>query len=111
LLPTLQEIITAGVVVSIHTKAVESYEVSKQPEIHEAVVLLQEIGAQMTIYQMLQQRCTIIDEKIVWYGNVDFLAFGRKESDVLRFIDADTAGELLELSQGTCGQQMMIEDI
>ena len=53
----------------------------------------------------------IADEKIVWYGNIDFLAFGRKDSDVLRFIDADIAGELLDFSQGSCGQQMMIEEL
>lgn len=111
LLPILQEIIAAGVAVFIHTKAVESYEDSKQSEIHEAVTLLQEIGAQVTMYQMLQQRCAIVDEKIVWYGNSDFLAFGRKDSDVLRFIDADIAGELLDFSQGSCGQQMMIEEL
>ena len=30
-------------------------------------------------------------------GNIDFLAFGRKDADVLRFENADIAGELLEL--------------
>jgi len=33
----------------------------------------------------------------VWYGNIDFLAYGRKDSGVLRFENADIAGDLLEL--------------
>ena len=37
------------------------------------------------------------DESIVWYGNIDFLAYGRKDSGVLRFENADIAGDLLEL--------------
>lgn len=32
------------------------------------------------------------------YGNIDFLAFGRKDSDTLRFENAEIAGELLEMS-------------
>jgi len=64
----------------------------------------------VTTHQMLQQRCAIIDEKIVWYGNVDFLAFGRKESDVLRFADADIAGELIALWDDSIPEQFAIED-
>lgn len=110
LLPALRESVVAGVSVSIHTKDAESYESSKQPEIHEAIVLLREVGVQVTTHQMLQQRCAIIDEKIVWYGNVDFLAFGRKESDVLRFADADIAGELIALWDDSIPEQFAIED-
>lgn len=53
----------------------------------------------------------IIDESIVWYGSVDFLAFGRKDTDVLRFENPDIAGELLAISEEANGEQLMIEDI
>ena len=61
-------------------------------------------------HKELQQRYAVIDESVVWYGSVDFLAFGRKDTDVLRFENADIAGELLELSQETGGEQLMIAD-
>ena len=51
-----------------------------------------------------------VDGKNVWFGNIDFLAFGRKDADVLRFIDPDTAGELVEPLQEICEKQIMIED-
>ncbi|MGM9602970.1 MAG: TOTE conflict system archaeo-eukaryotic primase domain-containing protein [Faecousia sp.] len=108
LLPILQEIIPAGIAVSIHTKDIESYEVNHQSEIREAITLLQRVGAQVITHQVLQQRCAVIDEKIVWYGNVDFLAFGRKDSDVLRFINRDIAGELLSLMDDSAAEQLMI---
>lgn len=31
------------------------------------------------------------------YGNIDFLAYGKKDSSVLRFENADIAGDLLEM--------------
>ena len=64
----------------------------------------------MIKHKELQQRYAVIDESVVWYGSVDFLAFGRKDTDVLRFENADIAGELLELSQETGGEQLMIAD-
>ena len=59
----------------------------------------------------LQQRYAVIDESVVWYGNVDLFAFGRKDAEVLRFVNSDVAGELLGLSQENCEEQMMIEEM
>lgn len=44
------------------------------------------------------------------YGNVDLLAFGRRDTDVLRFENADIAGELLSLTDETECEQLMIAD-
>lgn len=110
LLPFLQKAIAEGVTLTIHTNNVESYETSKQAELLEAIMLLREIGVQLTMHQALQQRIAIIDEKIVWYGSVDFLAFGRRDSNALRFVDSDTAGEFLALYQEAPGEQMIIEE-
>ena len=44
-------------------------------------------------------------------GNIDFLAFGRKDWDVLRFENADIAGELLELLVEKSDTQLTLEDI
>lgn len=72
---------------------------------------MQQIGIQVITHQELQQRYAVIDESIVWYGNVDFFAFGRKDAEVLRFVDSDVAGELLDLSQENREEQMMIEEM
>lgn len=47
----------------------------------------------------------------MWYGNVDFLAYGKKDTDVLRFENADVAGELLELTKETVGEQLTISEL
>ena len=40
----------------------------------------------------------------------DLLAFGRKDTDVLRFENADIAGELLSLTDESECEQLMITD-
>lgn len=65
-----------------------------------------ERGVKVDLNDSIQQRYAIIDEWIVWYGNVDFLAYGRKDSDVLRFENRDVAGELLMLAKD--GEQVML---
>ena len=111
LLPALQEIVADGITVPVHTREVESYDPIHQPEIQETILLLRQTGTQVLTHQGLQQRYAVIDESVVWYGNVDFFAFGRKDAEVLRFVNSDVAGELLELSQENCEEQMMIEEM
>ena len=104
------EIVADGMTVTVHTRETESYEIIHQPEIQETILLLRQTGTQVLTHQELQQRYAVIDESVVWYGNVDFFAFGRKDAEVLRFVNSDVAGELLELSQENCEEQMMIEE-
>lgn len=110
LLPFLQEAIATDVAVSVHTKGANHYDISKQAEIQSAIASLREVGVQIITHEDPLQRFAVIDGKNVWFGNIDFLAFGRKDADVLRFIDPDTAGELVEPLQEICEKQIMIED-
>ena len=64
--------------------------------------MLEQVGVTVQTYKELQQRYAIVDESIVWYGSVDLLAFGRKDTDVLHFENPDIAGELLAPSEGSC---------
>lgn len=110
LLPILQEALALGIAVTVHTKTADSYEINQQEGADEAISMLERIGAAVTLHKELQLRFAILDESTVWYGNVDLLAFARKDSEVLRFKNADIAGELAELmSESNCEQIMMKE--
>ena len=67
-------------------------------------------GAEVILHKDLQQRYAVLDERIVWYGNADLLAFGRRDTDVLRFENADIGGELLSLTDETECEQLMLAD-
>lgn len=106
LLPILQSAVSRGVKITIHT----SEDDARAAEIAAAVDALQSVGAEVILHKGLQQRYAVLDERIVWYGNVDLLAFGRKDTDVLRFENADIAGELLSLTDESECEQLMITD-
>lgn len=98
LLPVLENAVSSGVRVTVYTKALESYKPDQEPGIASALTMLKNAGITVVMQTDLQQHYAIIDESIVWYGNIDFFAFGRKDTDVLRFENAEIAGELLEMS-------------
>ena len=111
LLPILQKALASGVDIVIHTKGPDSYTSEKQESVREAISMIDQAGIAVHAHKELQQRYAIVDESIVWYGGVDFLAFGIKDTDVLRFVNSDIAGELLALSGESEGEQLVIEDI
>lgn len=98
LLPVLENAVSSGVCVTVYTKALESYKPGQESGIASAIAMLEHAEITVTMQADLQQHYAVIDESTVWYGNIDFLAFGRKDADVLRFESTEIAGELLELS-------------
>ena len=106
LLPLLQSAVSRGAKITIHT----SDDDARAAEITTVVDALQSVGAEVILHKGLQQRYAVLDERIVWYGNVDLLAFGRKDADVLRFENTDIAGELLSLIDESECEQLMIAD-
>ena len=111
LLPPLQAALSRGVELVIHVKDADSFEIKQQADICGVLAMLEQIGATVIRHKELQQRYAVIDESVVWYGSVDLLAFGRKDTDVLRFENADIAGELMELLQESGRDQLMITEV
>ncbi len=111
LLPSLQKAIASGVKIEIHTRTADSRELSNQESVYEAIEMVEQTGIVVHTHKELNQRYAVVDESIVWYGGVDFLAFGRKDTDVLRFKNPDIAGEFLSLSGHAEGEQLVMEDV
>ena len=111
LLPVLQKALASGVDIVIHTKVSDSYNSKNQESVREAITIIEQTGTIVHTHKELQQRYAVVDESIVWYGGVALLAFGRKDTDVLRFENPDIAGELLALSGEADSEQLMLEDV
>lgn len=110
LLPLLQKALSSGIDIALHTKDADGYEPKYQEAMREAITMLKQSGISVHVYKELQQRYAVVDESIVWYGSVDFLAYGRKDTDVLRFVNPDIAGELLALWNDEPCEQMTLSD-
>lgn len=115
LLPVLKNAMAFGVEVTVYTRPPESYRPNQQPGVAAEISLLKGAGVVVVSGERYQQRCAIMDASIVWYGSIDFLAFGKKDADVLRFENADIAGELLEAVEGSAsdevGEQLSIRGV
>ena len=110
LLPVLQQIKSSGVSIYVHTgiEAGEATDIADEKA--DALATLKKAGVSIACFDGLQQRYAIIDGRIVWYGNVDFLSFNRNDASVIRFDNADIAGELRDLSSENGGKQLTIDD-
>lgn len=104
LLPTLIKAIKSGVRVCVYTHSAKDCGESRGEEAETAINMLMLNGVEVIAGEEIQQRYAVIDESIVWYGNIDFLAYGKKDSGVLRFENADIAGDLLEMVDSNEGQ-------
>lgn len=111
LLPLLQNAQSAGVDVILHTKAADVHEPKYQEQVRESIVMLEQTDIIVRTHNELQQRYAVIDESVVWYGSVDFLAYGRKDTNVLRFVNPDIAGELIALTDESECEQLVITDV
>ena len=111
LLPPLQKAVASGVEIAIHTRTADGRELLNQESVCEAIKILEQIGIVVHTHKELNQRYAVVDESVVWYGGVDFLSFGRKDTDVLRFKNPDIAGEFLSLSGHAESEQLVMEDV
>ena len=111
LLPSLQKAVASGVEIAIHTRTAESGKLANQESVCEAIEMMRQTGIVVHTHKELNQRYAVVDESVVWYGGVDFLAFGRKDTDVLRFKNPDIAGEFLSLSGHAESEQLVMEDV
>lgn len=97
ILPTLEKEIALGVSITVCTRTPENYRPEQRDAIGELIVLLQKIGIDVKIQTKLLYRYAVIDQSIIWYGNIEYLSYSMKDANALRFESPDTAGELLDL--------------
>ena len=111
LLPSFRNVVASGVSIVIHTRTTENRDIKNQKSMCEAIEMIEQMGIAVHMHEELNQRYAVFDESVVWYGSVNFLAFGRKDTDVLRFKNPDIAGEFLSLSGNAEFEQLVMEGI
>ncbi len=82
--------------VTVITRPPENFKESEQETVKENTSILQNCGVNVIYKSDFHQKFTVIDNKIVWYGSVNFLSFGTNEESIMRFVSFDIAGELTD---------------
>ena len=57
--------------------------------------MLKAAGVKLVCKSNIHQKFAVIDQKIVWYGSINLLSFGRAEESIMRLNSSNIAGELL----------------
>ena len=83
-----------GVSMTVITRPPEDFKESERNIVKDNTALLQSYGVNVIYKSDFHQKFTVIDNKIVWYGSVNFLSFGTNEESIMRFVSFDVAGEL-----------------
>ena len=67
---------------------------AKQKKIAPCISMLENIGIKVKKQENISQKITIIDEKIMWYGNINFLGYTESEECCMRIVDNKIASEI-----------------
>ena len=92
----LDPIIESGVKVTVVTRPPEDFKERDRDTVVECAERLRKNGVTVKYKSDFHQKFTVIDQSVVWYGSVNFLSFGTHEESIMRFENADIAGQLMD---------------
>ncbi len=72
---------------------------SAKKSMEDSVTLLRSCGVNIIYKPNTYQNFAIIDNRIVWYGNMNFLGYNSMESNVLRLADSGVAMQLKNIAK------------
>lgn len=96
LVKVLSQAILNGVSVTVITRSPECFKDSEQQTVLDNAEYLKGYGCNVIFKPDFHQKFTVIDNRIVWYGSINFLSFGKTEESVMRFSSYDIAGQLID---------------
>lgn len=92
----LSQVILNGVSVTVVTRPPDDFKENEREAVIQNAELLLNHGIQVKYKSEFHQKFTVIDQKITWYGSVNFLSYGTHEESIMRFENYDLAGELMD---------------
>lgn len=67
---------------------------AKRKKSEPCIEMFENIGIRVIEQENISQKITIIDEKIIWYGNINFLGYTENEECCMRIVDNKIASEI-----------------
>ena len=92
----MSQVILNGVSVTVVTRPPDDFKENEREAVIQNAELLLNHGIQVKYKSEFHQKFTVIDQKITWYGSVNFLSYGTHEESIMRFENYDLAGELMD---------------
>lgn len=96
----LSAVLEKQIMVTVVTRPTTDYRDKDRPGIEEILGVLQKGGVQMVFKPNFHQKFAVIDQRIVWYGSMNLLSFGRAEESMMRLTSPNIAYELSTTIKG-----------
>lgn len=87
--------INNGAKLTIITRPEEDYKEKDRPSVSDMVNSIRLTGANLIFKSNIHQKFAVIDQRIVWYGSINFLSFGSYEESIMRLDSINIANELI----------------
>lgn len=85
-----------NVSITIVTRPPEDFKDKNKHIVIDCSEQLKQYGIKVLYKSNFHQKFAIIDQSVVWYGNVNFLSFGTKEESIMRFENSDVARQIMD---------------
>ena len=92
----LKPAISSDVRVVVVTRPVDEYKPADQSSLREILGLFKKNEMHVVLKPNIHQKFAIMDQKVIWYGSINYLSYGNAEESVMRIESAHIAGALLE---------------
>lgn len=105
LIDMLKEKQMSGVQVTVVTWAPDSYgfgDAAYWMQLHED---MRKAGFYIKTVEEYCERFAVVDQEVVWYGNINLLAKDKIDDSIMRVSSREVAGELMELTFGNNGNE------
>ena len=89
----LPNLATTSAKVTVITNSPENH--PKKEKLTSCINSLKNNGCTVKTKNNIHQKFAVIDQRLVWYGSINFLSYGKSEESVMRIESVDIAGELL----------------
>lgn len=96
----LKERQEAGVKVAVVTWHPDCYKYGKSEVRMELLEQLRKTGFEIQLMEEGCEHFTVVDQKIVWYGNMNFLSKEDMEDNLMRVVSGNIAAEIMEMTFG-----------
>ena len=93
LLPSLYQ---RNVRIAVYTRAAEQYPEEQQEIIAELIRMVRDQSIWVKALPELHEHFAILDRQMVWYGSANFMSRVKEEDNMIRIIDSEVCGALLE---------------
>ena len=96
----LKERQEAGVKVTVVTWHPDCYKYGKSEVRMELLEQLRKTGFEIQLMEEGCEHFAVVDQKIVWYGNMNFLSKEDMEDNLMRVVSGNIAAEIMEMTFG-----------